>query len=235
MPDLSHLQVPSVAASRRRSLVRDVCGCLQQQMFFWGCDAGHRDGNLLVRFGLTRIARRESGGEGSSRYRMDWRDGTVELHSFCAGWYPRFGDGVVFIRSRERLFSFSGAEPLTPGFYEEERQRASTADAMLHNCRPLVEWVAEYEFWVQTNTAKDYRHKCWMRLLSRKGGKPWLPPEEAAQWREYFVTDPGSTPRARELWGRGSKKSRPAFCPATVRDVFPKKSLTQVSQLLRKS
>jgi len=63
MPDLFLPEVPSVAPSKRRSLVRDACGCLHQQMFFWGCDARHPDGNLLIRHGLTRIARCESGEE----------------------------------------------------------------------------------------------------------------------------------------------------------------------------
>ncbi len=223
MRDSSHLPIiPSLAPSRRRSLVRDACGCLQQQMFFWGCDARHREGNLLTRFGLKRLARKESASEGSGRYRMGWEGGTVELHSFCAGWYPRFGEGVIFIRNRERLFSYSGDKPPTPGAYEVERQTVSTADAMLQTCRPLLKWVAEYESWIQAHTASNYRHKCWMKLLSRMGGKPWLPPEKAERWRERFLADPGSTPRARELLRREPRQPRPAMSASTARSAFPK-------------
>lgn len=209
MSKFSDRKSPPATPSRRRSLVRDACGCLQQQMFFWGCDARHREGNLLVRFGMTRLGREENTGEGSSRYRMDWRDGTVEVHSFCAGWYPRFDEGVVFIRNRERLYSCSGDEPLTPGAYEEERHTALNADAMLNLSRPLVEWVSEYESWVHAQTTSGYRQKCWMKLLSRMGGKPWLPPEQAETWRRSFVQDPASTPRARELFRRGFRRPKP--------------------------
>ena len=211
MLPFSDRKSPTVAASRRRSLVRDACGCLQQQMFFWGCDARHRSGNLLSGFGLMRIARTKNASEGSSRYRMDWGDGTVELHSFCAGWYPRSGDGVVFIRNREHLYSCTGDEPLTPGAYEDERHRGTDADTMLQTCRPLLEWVAEYEQWIETRTPGDYRRNCWMKLLSRMGGRPWLPPAEAKTWRQCFLADPATTPRARELLRRRPAHSRPAY------------------------
>lgn len=161
---------------------------------------------------MTRLERAEVHSEGSSRYRMAWRGGTLELHSFCAGWYPSDGEGVVFIRNQEHLTSFSGAEPLTPGQYEEKRRINSTTDEMLEMCRPLVEWVAEYESWIEAHTAREYRHTCWMRLLSRMGGRPWLPPSKAATWREHFLADPGSTPRAKELLRRqGRNKPDSSF------------------------
>jgi hypothetical protein len=56
--------------SRVRGLIRDLTDGLAQQMFFWGRDVAHPDGNGLVRAGLQRIARVESGGEGTSRYRL---------------------------------------------------------------------------------------------------------------------------------------------------------------------
>ena len=80
MPDLSLFAAPG-APFGRRNFVRDICARLQQEMFFWGCDAAYQEGNLLVQFGLARIARSHSGGEGSSRYRINWRGGTVELPS----------------------------------------------------------------------------------------------------------------------------------------------------------
>jgi len=41
--------------SRLRRLVCDACACLHQQMFFRDCNARHREGNLLVRHGLTSL------------------------------------------------------------------------------------------------------------------------------------------------------------------------------------
>ena len=204
MPDLFLPEVPSVAPSKRRSLVRDACGCLHQQMFFWGCDARHPDGNLLIRHGLTRIARCESGGEGSSRYRMDWRGGTVELHSFCAGWFPASGDGVLFIRHRERLHRCSGGEPIRPGHYDSERVGGATNDEMLLTSLPLLEWVVGYEKWIAAQTRPGYRQRSWKRQLSQMGSRPWLPPEEAVSWLIKFLADPTSTPRARDALRRPS-------------------------------
>lgn len=199
MPSTLHPHFPSIAPSRRRSLVRDVCGCLRQQMFFWGCDASHLGGNFLIRYGMNRLGRAETHSEGSSRYRMGWRDGTVELHSFCAGWYPSAGNGVVFIRNREYLSSFAGGEPLTPGVYDSARCTDSTIDDMLENCRPLLEWVSDYENWIHSQTGSEYRHKCWRMLQSRAGGRPWLTPSDAQNWMNRFLDDPGSTPRARDF------------------------------------
>ncbi len=210
MSDSAVPSIPTGQASRRRSLMRDACGLFQQEMFFWGCDASHRGGNLLTRFGMRRLARRETSSEGSSRYRMVWRDGTVELHSFCAGWYSRSGEGVVFIRNRERLYSCSGDEPLTPGACEPERHTGSNADAMLHTCRPLVEWVSEYEAWIQGQTSADYRQNCWMKLLSRMAGRSWLPPEQARRWMNLFLKDHVSAPRAKEMLRRAPRKARSA-------------------------
>jgi len=62
---------PIASPWRLRSLVRDACACLHQQMFFWGCDARHREGTLLIRPGLRRIARCESGGDGNIVTKFD--------------------------------------------------------------------------------------------------------------------------------------------------------------------
>jgi len=188
---------PSV--SRLRSLVRDVCRHLQQQMIYWGWDARHPDGNLLVRFGMQRIGRDGGQVEGSSRYRMPWRDGTVEIHSFCAGWYPLSGEGMLFIRHRERLYATVGREPLKPGFYDADRVAGATSDETLLICRPLLEWVISYEKWIIRNTVTGYRRQCWGRDVAQMGAPRWLSPEQALPWLETFVADPSATPRGREL------------------------------------
>jgi len=179
-------------------------------MFFWGCDARHSGGNLLVRFGMRRLDDIRVRSEGSSRYRTSWRDGTVELHSFCAGWYPRSGEGVVFVRHRGRLFSCLGGEPMTPGVYQAERWTPSDSDSMLELSRPMVEWISDYESWVRVHTANDYRESCWRRLISRMGAQAWLAPEQAKRWREAFLTNPSNAPRAREML-RSERKCEPLY------------------------
>jgi len=204
VPSVHSLSLPAKSTSPPRSqvraLVRDLAGMLTQQMFFWGCDAQHSGGNLLVRLGGMRLAREQQCGEGSSRYRFAWQDGTVELHSFCAGWYPRATEsGVIFIRARERFFDCAGATPLTPGHYEAGRFRFANAEEMLVLCRPLLSWLLDYERQVAAATPPGYRARCFATYRQHGHSKPWLPPAEARAWLAGFLESPDSTRRAKKL------------------------------------
>jgi len=201
--------------SQVRALVSDLAGMLMQQMFFWGCDAQHTGGNLLVRLGAQRIAREHSHGEGSSRYRMVWQAGTVELHSFCAGWYPQEAteSGVIFIRGRERFFDCAGATPLTPGHYEEGRFRFANTDEMLLLCRPMLSWLLDYERRVVDATRPAYRARCFDAYRKHGQSKPWLPPEETLTWLAGFLESPETTRRAKKLLRERHASSHP-FLPA---------------------
>lgn len=158
----------------------------------------------MVRAGLQRIARDQSHGEGSSRYWMNWRQGVMELHSFCVGWYPHNpgGKGIIFIRSQERLFTCTGGEPVFPGVYENARFARDGADGLLEAVSPLFSWVCQYESRVRKLAGVGYRQKCWMRYLSKPGARPWLPPDDAVRWLRDFVRTPASVPRPREVLRR---------------------------------
>ncbi len=196
-------------SSHSRALISDAAGFLRQQMYFWGCDVRHAEGNLLLRYGMLRIERPAHQTEGSSRYRMPWREGVFELHGFCAGWYPqRAGErGVLFIRGKERLFECSAGVPLTPGHYEEERYSLADRDAMLALCRPMFEWVLAYEAWVEEVTVPGYRERCFNAFCALKNGTPWLPPQEALAWIGSFLDAPEKTPRVKR-WKIGTGSGR---------------------------
>jgi len=174
---------------------------LQQQMIFWGCDI--RQGRLAERLGFERLARPETGGEGSSRYRLPAAGGLLEIHSFCAGWYARNGEGVVFIRQAQRLFVCTPGGPVEPGRYGE-RLRAESPDRILEMVRPLVRSVADYETLVTAAMGPAYRTACWRLAAGRRGFRPWLRPEQAVAWFEAFLSDPLHVPRTR----RGELLSR---------------------------
>jgi hypothetical protein len=186
--------------SHRRSLLGDLSEGLRQQMYFWGCDARY-EGNLLVRCGMERVAREKAEGEGSSRYRQDWAAGVVELHSYCAGWYPREERraGVVFIRSKERVQSCTGGTALTPGVYEAARMGAEGRDELLERVKPLVAWVLVHEEAVLARVGEDFRERCWEEFRRRTRFKAWLRPAEGRRWLRQFLDEPLWLERA----GRG--------------------------------
>ena len=190
----------STVSPRTRVFVRDLAALFQQQMYFWGCDA-KVDRNLLSRLGGERIAREVSCGEGSSRYRWRWHSGTVELHSFCAGWYPddESAAGIVYIRGYRRFFDCKGGEPVEPGKYFEGRFLYANNVDLQALLRPLLTWLVEYERRVELEKGVAYRARCYRLDRRQKHSKPWLSPTQARAWLERFLASPETTPRAREV------------------------------------
>jgi len=189
-------------ASRKRSLLRDIANGIGQHMFFWGCDVRHPQGNLLVRSGMQRLAREETaGGEGSSRYRIAWQGGLIELHSFCVGWYPdeTTNNGAIFIRGRKRLQGCLGEMPLTPGRYEAERFSPGCSDELLITIRPLIAWLLAYEAKVESLAGADYRQACWLKYLAKIGARPWLAPAQGVEWFQDFLQRPERVRRPRQF------------------------------------
>ena len=183
-------------ASRRRSLVSDLCAGVTQAMGFWGCDARHPAGNQLAAAGFQRLAKDPALTEGSSRYRKPWQGGTIELHSFCAGWYPPSGEGVVFIRHRQRLYSCAPGDPIEPGRYAN-RVEGKSNDLLLGLARPFIAWMLDHERWILRHHGPAYRTACWHHVAQLPGTRPWLEPHAATAWLERLLANPDTTPRAR--------------------------------------
>ena len=197
--------------SRLRGLLRDVTDGLAQQMFFWGRDVVHRDGNGLVRAGLQRIARIGTGGEGTSRYRIERENGWIELHGFCAGWRPHdpAATGMLFVRRCHRIFLARGE--MTPGRYDMKRLRGGTVDEMLAACGPFLRWWADYEEWAAFEFGPEWREACWRDYRKLRGHRPWLPPVAARSWLRGFLAAPGSSVRP------GKLLRRPIACDGRLR------------------
>jgi hypothetical protein len=185
--------------SRLRGLLRDLTDGLAQQMFFWGRDVAHPDGNGLVRAGLQRIARTEVGGEGTSRYRLEREDGWIELHGFCAGWRPhdRAATGMLFVRRCHRIFLARGE--MSPGRYDMQRLRGGTVDEMLAACGPFLRWWMDYEAWAADEFGSAWRDAAWRDYRKLRGARAWLAPEDALVWLRDFTTNPRATKRPREI------------------------------------
>jgi hypothetical protein len=185
--------------SRVRGLIRDLTDGLAQQMYLWGRDVRHPDGNALVRAGMQRIARIESSGEGTSLYRLERNHGWIELHSFCAGWRPHDStkNGMLYIRRCHRIFLASGQ--MTPGRYDMSRLRSGTIEEMATVCNPFLRWWAEYEKWVAQELGKAWRKACWRDYIKLRHARPWLSPVQAVDWLLAFLENPRTADRPRDL------------------------------------
>lgn len=184
-------------------MMRDLAESLLQQMYLWGCDVRSEAGNLLLLHGMQRIERINPGAsEGTSRYRMPWESGMIELHGFCAGWYPQDKSlhGVLFIRHRERLDLCAGGEPVTPGEYHGVG--GGSTDDLIASSLPFVRWLISYETWIKATMPPDYRTSCWTKYGRLPGTRPWLAPEKALLWLSQFSECPASAPRAKTLRSR---------------------------------
>lgn len=184
--------VPSVSTMSPVSL-NDAARGLAQQMVFWGHDVRHRDGNLLVRFGLERSP--SPGLTGTSCYAMAWENGSLELHGAVASWTaPSDEPGIVFCRDKCHIGLWLGARPPVPG---REHGTEGTVDQRWQAFQPFLRWLVSYERWILENHGPEWRADCWRALKRLPKGKPWLPPALALQWWELAAT--GNPPRPKSL------------------------------------
>lgn len=198
----------SLPASALRGLLHDFTDALGQQMFFWGRDVIHPDGNLLKERGFDRRA--SEGLDGTSCYRLDHEGDTIELHGACVGRYSETTDGFLFIRNRRRCFLYFQGEPPAPGIYAEEHLRPGPVVDLFIASRRFLDWWLEYENWIAEVAGPGYRAACYRAFRKLPKSRPWLPPELALDWlRAYASEEPDSLRRARE-WKRGRKDHSPS-------------------------
>ena len=185
--------------SRLRGLIRDLTDGLAQQMYLWGRDVRHPDGNGLVHAGLQRIARIDSAGEGTSRYRIERDGGWIELHGFCAGWRPHdpAKDGMLYIRRCHRIFIASGQ--MDPGRYDMSRLRGGCTDKILLAAESFLRWWIDYEKWAAQELGTAWRTECWRDYVKLRHARPWLSPVQAVDWLLEFLENPRTQQRPREI------------------------------------
>ena len=189
----------STPDSRVRGLIRDLTDGLAQQMYLWGRDVRHPDGNALVRAGLQRIAPIDNDGEGTSLYRIERDGGRIELHGFCAGWRPHDpqATGMLYIRRCHRIFLAHGS--MTPGRYDMSRLRSGTTDEILLASKTFLRWWADYEKWVANELGATWRKDCWRDYVTLRHIRPWLSPVQAVDWLLHFLESPRTADRTRYL------------------------------------
>lgn len=165
-------------------LRRDAERLFDLTMWCLGRDLKHPEGNLLLRFGLTR-ERPPEGHQGQSVYTATLAGGgSLKLWGFgalCeggeaavfiarAGFTPRLVDVACMewpIFDAERLHS--AYEPVT--FQQQRACRASVA--------VLAEWLARYEQWVADGVGLSWRSACF---AERRKAPPISPEQLTAAW-----------------------------------------------------
>ena len=162
----------------RRREQRRLVRCLEQQVWFLGQDVLSPAGNLLVWHGFHKW--KPPFVPGSSRYRRAWRDRVVELHSFCIGLYGGGRDGFVYVRAHDAAYGYRGQCPPLPGRYRREWLQPLSQPGF----GEFVEWLLEYEQWVEDRCGASYREVAYQRYHRK-----WLAPAAARTWLENWKNE----------------------------------------------
>ena len=188
--------MPAPVGSPLSPLLRDFAAGLKQQMFFWGKDAAHPEGNLFVRTGFEK--RPSTGLKGTSCYRLAWQSGAIELHGSHAGWLTDEG-GVFFVRPISRCVRWLDGTPPVPGQYPRDRY-SPNPDANLHTlARPFLDWWLAHESQVQRLAGDSYREACYRHYKRLPRSRAWLRPGSAMRWIRGLRDHPQELPRARRF------------------------------------
>lgn len=172
----------------------DLAKGILQQMFFWGKDVSHLKGNILVSQGFVRTPTLTS--VGTSKYRLPWQGGHIELYGSCAGWYGSSG-GFTFIRPRKRCALWlSGDETPVPGDWKEEfiGRRAHRKELYLASL-PFLDWLISYEQEIVKRYGNNYRNINFKNYAKLPKAKVWLKPSDALTWFQCFRDAPSELTR----------------------------------------
>ncbi len=188
----------ALATPPSRSLSRalwDFGNCLYLQLYFWGRDVLHPCGNQLVAHGFQRVPKTTL--RGTSRYRLPYQDGIIELHGWCAGWYRLRGRGFVFVRNRRRLFLCDKGGPVNPTHPEECRLRAPATDTDWRELAGLAQdfarWLLHYEASMRRRWGEDCRDSPYAEYSRLPKAMRLLPPDLRQEWLHSFCAGPEST------------------------------------------
>jgi hypothetical protein len=175
------------------NLLRDLAAGFQQQMFFWGRDAIHSEGNLFVRSGFHK---RHSGGlQGTSCYSLPWQDGSIELHGSHAGWFAKSG-GFLYVRPLRRCVRWLDGTPPIPGTWPSEQYQSASDDALYKLAMPFIDWWLNHERIVSQLAGLRYRQECFRLFKKLPKTRGWLAPEDAIRWITALRDEPANLSRA---------------------------------------
>lgn len=180
----------------RATWPRDLADGLRQQMYFWGRDAIHPDGNLFAATGFVK--RSSTGLQGTSCYSLDWQCGWIELHGSHAGWIGQDG-GFLFIRPIGRCVRWLDSSLPVPGEWQPH-QYDTRVDATLHALVvPFLDWWLHHDEHVASIAGPSFRKACFRQFKKLPKTRPWLAPAHSTRWITRLRDHPESIPRARKF------------------------------------
>jgi len=163
---------------------------IDQQMWCWGCDVKHSDGNLLMKYGAEK--RQSPNPRYHSAYHFYLENNSV-LNLWGWGmWIASPQHGSLFLgRSRSQI-RYIPEIILTPDAWcKADLPLTDTPlnPIELTNAQQLfaraLGWISEYEIWINTQTSPDYREQAvmdWPQRNRYQGGIPVL--AMSSHWSE---------------------------------------------------
>jgi hypothetical protein len=151
---------------------------MSQQLWCWGRDIKSPQGNLLMQYGFERHREPGKGSSGSTCYRLD--DGPLHLALWGFGlFYGERSSGGLFVGRYDFRPRWANLESLSsavhypddlPPFGRPSGVRQWKAAHRL--CRNMLDWIINYEHWVQQEAGLPFRQRCI---------KSWLHPFVSAE------------------------------------------------------
>jgi len=163
---LQALSVDAGWVEAAEALMNDQCWC-------WGQDVLYPRGNLLIRYGLERIATPGPGGKTAGYTRSIDDGGSVSLRG-SGVLYSRGGAGIVLGRFDVLPRLATGDAPPLDRWIEKGLSAfplaAASGEGMAAACRLVPElcaWIAAYELWIAETVGLEHREACLQRWPKR--------------------------------------------------------------------
>ncbi|MEE2938404.1 MAG: hypothetical protein VYA84_20645 [Planctomycetota bacterium] len=204
MAEMTQAQPKPSATSRRTRAGQGWCiprtarrfgeKLMSQQLWCWGRDVLHPEGNLLMQFGFERH-RDNDPAERSTCYRLDEKD----LHVCLWGFGMFFGSrqlGGLYLSRFDFIPTWAPVESVCLGLHWPDELpffSRPQGESQWKRARKLwtqsMRWIASYESWIRENTGVLYRRDCvdtWLRPFVRAE-------KTVAAWR-YLSRQPWTRP-----------------------------------------
>jgi hypothetical protein len=143
----------------------DAARLLDQQLWCWGRDISHPEGNLLLRLGMCRYRPAFATRDGTLYTARVGDSATIHLWGFGI-YFVDAEHGGLFLR-RGSFRPRMGSRPDALGLHTAEQVEASTRPlpaSASRSARKLIEgfarWVAQYEHWIAETLGVTYRRDC---------------------------------------------------------------------------